>query len=118
MLDALRSRLAERFAVEIPPHSYSLLRILLGAVGLISTLGLTPVGTYWPLDGLSALPSSGVRAWVAEHGMGTPAGYVLFGALLVSFSAMIVGLRSDAAVFASFVGGRSGSCAVRWPSFT
>jgi hypothetical protein len=104
MLDAVRSWLAARFAVEIPPHSYALLRILLGVIGLFSTLGLTPVGMYWPLDGLSALPADGVRAWVAERGLGTVAGYVLFGGLVASFSAMIVGLRSDAAVFASFVG--------------
>ena len=105
MLQALRLWLAERFAVEIPPHSYALLRILLGAVGLVSTLGLTPVGMYWPLDSLSALPGeTGLRAWVASQGMGTLAGYLLFAGLVVSFSAMIVGLRSDAAVFVSFVG--------------
>jgi hypothetical protein len=104
MLDALRSRLAALFAVEIPPHSYALLRILLGAVGLVSMLGLTPIGMYWPLDSLAALPSDGFRAVVAERGLGTLAGYALFWGLFVSFSAMIVGLRSDAAVFASFVG--------------
>ena len=104
MLDALRSRLAAQIAVEIPPHSYALLRILLGVVGLVSTLGLTPVGMYWPLDSLTALPADGFRAWIAERGMGTLAGHVLFGGLVLSFSAMIVGLRSDAAVFASFVG--------------
>ena len=104
MLDALRSRLAARFAVEIPPHSYALLRILLGAVGLVSTLALTPIGMYWPLDSLAALPTDGARAWIAEHGLGTLAGYALFGWLVVSFTAMTAGLRSDAAVFASFVG--------------
>jgi hypothetical protein len=104
MLDALRSRLAERFAAEIPPHSYALLRILLGIVGLGSMLGLTPIGMYWPLDSLAALPTDGFRAWVAERGFGTLAGYLLFWGLVVSFSAMTVGLRSDAAVFASFIG--------------
>jgi len=104
MLHALRSRLAAQLAVEIPPHSYALLRILLGVVGLVSMFGLTPIGMYWPLDGLAALPNDGFRGWVAERGLGTLAGTVLFWALIVSFSAMIVGVRSDAAVFASFVG--------------
>ncbi len=104
MLDALRSWLAARLAAEIPPHSYALLRILLGAVGLVSTLALTPVGMYWPLDSLAALPADGPRAWIAERGLGTLAGYALFGGLVVSFTAMIVGLRSDLAVFASFIG--------------
>jgi len=104
MLDALRSRLAAQFAVEIPPHSYALLRILLGAVGLVSLFGLTPVGMYWPLDSLSALPADGVRAWVAARGLGTLAGNLLFGGLVLSFSAMTVGFRSDAAVFLSFGG--------------
>ena len=100
-----RSRLAQGFATEIPPHSYALLRIVLGVVGLVSLLGLTPVEMYWPLDGLSALPSgTGTRAWVAERGLGTVAGTTLFVGLLVSYSAMIVGYRSDAAVFLSFVG--------------
>lgn len=104
MLDALRSRLADRFAVEIPPHSYALLRILLGAIGLASTLGLTPIAMYWPLDGLSPLAGDdGFRAWLAERGLGTLAGTCLFWGLVASFSAMMVGLRSDAAVFASFV---------------
>ena len=105
MLAALRSWLAARFAAEIPPHSYALLRILLGAVGLVSMLGLTPIGMYWPLDGLAALPGDdGVRAWFAERGLGTLGGTFLFWALVVSFSAMTLGVRSDAAVFASFVG--------------
>lgn len=105
MLETARARLAERFALEIPPHSYALLRIILGVIGLMSMAGLTPVEMYWPLDGLSPLSSeTGIRAWVAERGLGTLAGNALFVGLLVSFSAMIVGYRSDAAVFLSFIG--------------
>jgi hypothetical protein len=104
MLQALRSRLAEAFAVEIPPHSYALLRIALGAVGLLSLIGLTPIEMYWPLDGLSPPASGGVRAWVAGRDLGTLAGTALFVWLACSFTAMTVGLRSDLAVFLSFVG--------------
>jgi len=106
MLEAVTSRLAGLFAVEIPPHSYALLRIVLGVVGLVSLLGLTPIDLYWPPDGLFALSAdeSGFRAWVARQGFAAYAGYGLFVWLLCSFSAMAVGYRSDAAVLASFLG--------------
>ena len=104
MLRVFRSRLADAFALEIPPHSYALLRIAIGAVGLLSVLGMTPFAMYWPLDGLSPLPGSGVRAWIAARDLGTVAGTALFVALVCSFSAMTVGFRSDLAVFSSFVG--------------
>jgi hypothetical protein len=104
MLRVFRSRLADAFALEIPPHSYALLRIAIGAVGLLSVLGMTPFAMYWPLDGLSPLPGSGVRAWIAARDLGSVAGTVLFVALVCSFSAMTVGFRSDLAVFSSFVG--------------
>lgn len=104
MLRVFRSRLADAFALEIPPHSYALLRIAIGAVGLLSVLGMTPFAMYWPLDGLSPLPGSGVRAWIAARDLGTVAGTVLFVALVCSFGAMTVGFRSDLAVFSSFVG--------------
>ena len=106
MLEAARSRLAGFFAVEIPPHSYALLRIVLGVVGLVSLLGLTPLDMYWPPDGLFRLTAdeTGLRAWVARQDFAALAGYALFAGLFVSFSAMVVGYRSDAAVLASFLG--------------
>jgi hypothetical protein len=104
MLFALRSRLADAFALEIPPHSYALLRIAIGAVGLLSLIGLTPFAMYWPLDGLSPLPGSGVRAWLAARDLGTVAGTMLFVWLACSYAAMTVGFRSDLAVLMSFVG--------------
>jgi hypothetical protein len=104
MLGALRSRFAEAFALEIPPHSYALLRIAIGAVGLLGLIGMTPFQMYWPLDGLSPLPGSGVRAWIAARDLGTVAGMALFIWLACSFAAMTVGFRSDLAVFTSFVG--------------
>jgi hypothetical protein len=106
MLTALRSRVRAWLAIEIPPHSYALLRIVLGVVGLASVLGLTPVGLYWPLDGLAPLPGDGIgiRSWLAQHGLGTAAGTALFAWLLGAFTAMTLGLRSDLAVFLCFAG--------------
>jgi hypothetical protein len=104
MLRVLRSRLADAFVLEIPPHSYALLRIAIGAIGLLSLIGMTPFAMYWPLDGLSPLPGSGMRAWIAARDLGNVAGTVLFIALACSFSAMTAGFRSDLAVFSSFVG--------------
>jgi hypothetical protein len=104
MLLALRSRLADAFALEIPPHSYAMLRIAIGAVGLLSLIGQTPFGMYWPLDGLSPLPGSGVRAWIAARDLGTVAGTTLFIWLACSYASMTVGFRSDLAVLMSFVG--------------
>jgi hypothetical protein len=104
MLLALRSRLHDAFSLEIPPHSYAMLRIAIGAVGLLSLIGMTPFAMYWPLDGLSPLPGSGVRAWVASRDLGTVVGTALFIWLACSYAAMTVGFRSDLAVLMSFVG--------------
>jgi hypothetical protein len=106
ILTALRSRARRTFSREVPPHSYALLRIALGTVGLFSTLALTPIGMYWPIDGLAPLPGNGlgIRAWIGAHGLGWFAGAALFAWLCGSFAAMIAGVRSDLAVFAAFVG--------------
>jgi hypothetical protein len=106
MLTALRSRVRAWMAVRIPPHPYALLRILLGVAGLISLVGLTPVGLFWPLDGLVPVPrqGAGVRSWIAHHGLGTAVGTALFGWLLCAFMAITAGFRSDLAVFLGFVG--------------
>jgi hypothetical protein len=94
------------WSADIPPHSYALLRIALGAIGLISLAGLTPVDMFWALDGLSPLPSDGIgpRPWLYSHGYGTVAGWVLFLGLAAVFVAVTVGYRSNAAVLAGFVG--------------
>jgi hypothetical protein len=106
MLRTLRTWLAERLATDIPPHSYALLRITLGVVGIVSLLGLTPLEMYWPLDSLSPLPGEGsdLRAWLYEGGLGTVAGYALYVGLVAAFGAMTVGYRSDVAVLLCFVG--------------
>jgi hypothetical protein len=90
--------------IDVPPHSYALLRIALGLMGLVSLAGLTPVEMFWPLDGLTPLPTTGPRAWLTQHGYGTIAGWAMFAALVGTFAAMTVGLWSDLAVLVAFIG--------------
>jgi hypothetical protein len=96
----------ERFWFQsIPPHSYALLRIAFGAIGILSLVGLTPVELYWPLDAITPLPGEdGIRGAVANAGLGRIAGYAAFALLLVSFTAMTVGYQSDIAVLLCLVG--------------
>jgi hypothetical protein len=105
----LRSRgaVVERlWAREIPPHSYALLRIALGLIGLAALIGLTPVEMYWPLDGLIPLTSGrGIpRDWLIAHDLGGAAGWALYLTLWVVWLSMTLGFFSDTAVIAAFVG--------------
>ena len=94
------------WSADVPPHSYALLRIALGAMGLLSLAGLTPIGMFWTLDGLSPLSADGTgpRAWLLAHGLGTIAGWAAYGALVAVFLAITLGFHSDAAVLAGFIG--------------
>jgi hypothetical protein len=94
------------WSADVPPHSYALLRIALGGMGLLSLAGLTPIGMFWPLDGLSPLSADGVgpRAWLMAHGLSAIAGWAVFGGLVAVFVAITIGFRSDAAVLAGFIG--------------
>ena len=98
--------IVESWSRDVPPHSYALLRILLGVIGLLGMIGLTPVDMYWPLDGITPLSGDGTgpRSWLLTHGWGTAAGWAFFIALTVAFTAMTVGLRSNAAVLCAFIG--------------
>jgi len=92
------------WSTDIPPHSYALLRIVLGILGLLSLAGLTPVDMFWPLDGLTPIPSSGPREWIVAHGLGTEAGWAMFLGLIVVFIAVTIGFFSNGAVLAAFIG--------------
>jgi hypothetical protein len=89
---------------DVPPHSYAVLRILFGTVGLLGLVALTPVSMYWPLDSIASLPggSLGLKAQIAAIGLGGVAGWVLFVVLVVSFSCMTIGYRAALAVPLSF----------------
>ena len=104
-LAAVFKRWISAWSADIPPHSYALLRIALGALGLLSLAGLTPVDMFWPLDGLSPLPTyGGPRTWLYSHGFGTVTGWVLFLGLTAVFTAITIGFRSNGAVVAGLVG--------------
>jgi hypothetical protein len=98
---------AERFWFEdVPPHLYALLRIAFGILGLLEVLGPWPLSKFWPLDGLVPLPGGGfgVRAALLDHGLGVVGGYALVAFLAGCFTAMALGIRSNAAVAAAFLG--------------
>lgn len=98
-------RCSDAWTASGPPYSYAVLRILFGALCLVSLAGLTPVEMYWPLDGIIRLPSpGGPRAWLVEHGLGTAVGWVVYLGLVVVFSAMTLGVATDLAVLAAFIG--------------
>lgn len=108
--NASRASLLDRWAHlwfrPVPPHAFALMRILLGAVGLLGLAGLTPVELFWPVNGLVPLSSGGPgwRAALDGAGLGVAAGWVGFGLLAGAFAAMTVGYRSDLAVLLCFLG--------------
>lgn len=101
----LARRWSDSWAASGPPHSYAVLRILLGALCLLGLIGLTPVEMYWPLDGIIPLPSpGGPRSWLVEHRLGTAAGWIVYAGLAVVFGAMTLGVFTDLAVLGAFLG--------------
>ena len=79
--------------------------MVFGVMALLGLVGLTPIDTYWSLEGLSPLPSpGGRRAWLIDHGLAVWAGRAFFVYSAVAATAMIVGYRSDLAVLATFLG--------------
>ena len=91
---------------EVPPDIYALLRIVFGALGLVSVLELTPVSMFWSLDGITPIPGSGlgIRAYLLGVGLGTIAGWAYFSALLIAFASMTVGYMSRSSIVISFAG--------------
>ena len=90
---------------EIPPDLYAVLRVVFGLVGLACVLGVTPVSVYWPLDGITAIPDAdGYRGLLLSWGLGTVAGWALFGSLVAAFACMTLGWHSTLAVRACFIG--------------
>jgi hypothetical protein len=85
---------------DIPPHTYALLRILLGVLGGASLLGLRQVSLFWALDGLVPADDNGLglKALVISYGLGGVAGTALFATALASFASMAVGFQTTVAV--------------------
>ena len=96
----------ERFWFEdVPSEAFSLVRIAIGAAGLVSLLGFTPVAMFWAPDGLAPIPpQSGIRALVLESGLGGTAGWAIFLTLLTGFACMTAGLFTGSSVMLCFIG--------------
>ena len=90
---------------QVPPHSYAVLRILFGAIGFVSVLGMTPVGQFWTPEGLFA-PATGddLRATIVAAGLGDIIGRFFFSTMLAAFAATAIGYRSGPAVALCFLG--------------
>lgn len=91
----------ERFwFAEVPPHTYALLRILIGLIGVATLFGLRDVPAFWSLEGIVPADDGGlgVKAFLLSRSLGSVAGHVLFFFSLASFAAMTVGLQTGLAV--------------------
>jgi hypothetical protein len=87
----------------IPPHSYALLRILIGTVGAFSLLGVRDISAYWALDGM--VPDSGPGMWlktlVTRYGLEAFAPTALFVATFTAFVSMAAGIATLFSVIAA-----------------
>jgi len=88
----------------IRPHTYALLRIVLGTLGCLILIGLRDLRTFWYLDGLVPISAGGlgIKTFLLSHGMGHLAGAVLYFCTLASFVSMAVGFVARASVVAAF----------------
>jgi hypothetical protein len=86
---------------------FALVRIAVGAGGLISLLGFLPVDMFWSPDGIAPLPGGGVglRSYLVESGLGVTAGWVIFCILFIAFTCMTLGVFTGTAVVVCFFGG-------------
>lgn len=96
----------ERFWFEdVPSDIFSLLRMTIGAAGLISLIGYLPVDTLWAPNGIAPLPTAGgIRDFLLQSGLGSPAAWCFFLFLFAAFMCMTLGLFTKAAVAICFIG--------------
>ncbi|MEQ1761261.1 MAG: HTTM domain-containing protein [Vicinamibacterales bacterium] len=83
----------------VPPHIYALLRITLGLVGFLVLIRLGDAA-FWDLDRgfISDVSLVGIKSSLRDAGLGTVAGWTLYGVSLLSFLMMTIGFRSSMAV--------------------
>jgi vitamin K-dependent gamma-carboxylase-like protein len=84
----------------IPCHAYALLRILFGALGCASLIGLRDLQTFWALDGLVPADAAGLglKAAVLDSGLAAVAPAAIYAGCLASFAGMTIGFRSGVTV--------------------
>jgi hypothetical protein len=97
----------ERFWFEeVPSEIFALVRIAVGAAGLVSLAGSTPVEMFWSPDGIAPLPGGGLglRSFILESGFSAVAAWGMFSVLFAALACVTVGLFTGPAVIASFLG--------------
>lgn len=90
---------------QIPPHSYALLRIAIGLVGLLTLAGVWDAA-FWRVEGLAPPPGGGlgVRQWLVTNEVDAAVGWLARVLLLVAYACLAAGIRSNASALAAFVG--------------
>jgi hypothetical protein len=94
----------------IPPHSYALLRILIGLVGVLTIVGAWNAA-FWELEGIVPLAAAwGLGPWLTAHGLGAALGLGLRWTLLALYTCFLVGVATELVAPLVFVG----SAAMLW----
>jgi hypothetical protein len=80
----------------IPPHSYAALRILFGAFGLLTVIGVANADLFWDLRGLVPIgaPLGGVKVAIVAGGHAALAARALLLACAAAFLLMTLGVAS------------------------
>lgn len=89
----------------VPQHLFSLLRIVLAAIGLVQLVLVRDIAAFWAPDGI--MPGgahSGISAWLLAHDLSYSSGLLILTAEGVCLAAMLVGYQSRAAVALVFFG--------------
>jgi hypothetical protein len=89
---------------EIPPHSYAVIRILIGMVGAATLIGAWNPA-FWDVDGMMLDTGAwGLGPWLSSHGLGHVAGLLLRDVLLIAYTCLAVGIFTPVTVPLVFVG--------------
>src|SRR5688500_20398283 len=85
VLRAVRKRWEHLWFEEVPADAFDVLRITVGAAGLVSLVGFMPVAMFWSPDGIAPVPGGGygVRNYVLESGFGLWVAWSVLPSLLV-----------------------------------
>ena len=89
---------------EIPPHSYALIRILIGVVGAMTIIGAWNPA-FWQVDGIMP-PAAASHSWpwLTAHGLGDIVGLSLRWTLLAGFVALALGVQTQIVALGIFLG--------------
>ena len=88
---------------DTPPHIFAALRIALGAVGMVTMLGLWDVPLLLSLDGIAPEPPGPVNEAILQAGLGLATGWALWILNFGAFTALLIGWYTTAASLILFV---------------